>query len=63
VLAELDANSLLASKGFREGDIITGINQQPVNGLVDLQDLVQAHPGPMLLQVHRNGEDYVVRMD
>jgi len=63
VLAELAVNSLLAQKGFRSGDIITGINKQQVRGLVDLQELVQANPGPFLLQVHRNGEDYIVRVD
>lgn len=63
VLAELEANSLLANKGFRVGDIITAINKQPVKRLGDLQDLVQASPGPFLLQVHRNGENYIVRVD
>ena len=63
VLTELDANSLLARKGFRSGDIITGINKQEVRGLVDLQELVQSNPGPFLLQVHRNGEDYIVKVD
>ncbi len=63
VLVELDENSLLAGKGFREGDIITGINRQPVKGLVELQDLVQAGSGPILIQVNRKGEDYIVRVD
>ena len=64
VLVELDENSLLTSKGFRAGDIITGINRQPVKGLVELQDLVQAgSSGPILIQVHRKGEDYIVRVD
>jgi Do/DeqQ family serine protease len=62
-LTELDANSLLARKGFRSGDIITGVNKQQVRGLVDLQELVQSNPGPFLLQVHRNGEDYIVQVD
>ncbi len=63
VLVKLEANSLLANKGFREGDIITGINRQPVRDLVGLQDLMQAGEGAVLLQVHRKGEDYIVRVD
>ncbi|HLF29884.1 MAG TPA: Do family serine endopeptidase [Xanthomonadales bacterium] len=63
LLAGLDPNSLLARNGFRVGDIVTGVNRQGVSDLADLKALVQAGSGPIYLQIRRNGEDYVARID
>jgi len=63
ILSELDRQSLLARSGLRPGDIITGVNQQSVQGLNEFEEQVQASRGPLLLQLRRNGEDYVARID
>jgi S1-C subfamily serine protease len=63
LLAELDEHSVLARNGLRVGDIVTGANRQIVQSLADLQHLVQAAGGPILLQIRRNGGDYIARID
>jgi len=63
LLADLDANSLLARYGLRAGDIVTGANRQDVQNLRDLQSLVHGSGGPLLLQIHRDGGDYIARID
>jgi len=63
LLADLEKDSPLLEQGFRPGDIITGANRQRVQNLTDLQELVQGGAGPILLQVRRNGNDYVARIE
>ena len=63
LLAELEKGSPLLEQGFRPGDIITGANRQRVQNLTDLQELLQSGAGPILLQVRRNGNDYVARIE
>ena len=63
LLAELDMDSLLARNGLRPGDIVTGINRQNVQNLKDLEQLVQAAGSPMLLQINRDGNDYIARIE
>jgi S1-C subfamily serine protease len=63
LLAGLDDDSVLARNGLRVGDIVTGANRQIVQSLADLQHLVQAAGGPILLQIRRNGGDYIARID
>jgi serine protease DegQ len=63
VLAELDMNSSLARNGLRPGDIVTGVNRQTVQNLEDLKALVKAAGSPMLLQIRRDGGDYIARID
>jgi serine protease Do/serine protease DegQ len=63
LLSELDRKSRLARSGLRPGDIITGINRQTVLGLSEFEIQVKATRGPLLLQLRRNGEDYVARLD
>lgn len=63
ILSELDGRSRLARSGLRPGDIINGVNRQPVKGLGDFEDQVKSSRGPLLLQLRRNGEDYVARID
>jgi len=63
LLADLDVNSELARIGLRAGDIVTGANQQSVKNLKDLEELVQASRGSVLLQIRREGRDYIARID
>jgi len=63
ILSTLDAQSRLARSGLRPGDILTGVDRQPLQGLADFEDLVQASRGPLLFQLRRNGGDYVARID
>ncbi len=63
ILTELDRQSRLARSGLRPGDIITGVNRQPIQGLSEFEELVQASRGPLLFQLRRNGGDYVARID
>lgn len=63
ILASLDRQSRLARSGLRPGDILTGVNRQPVQGLADFEEWVQASRGPLLFQLWRNGGDYVARID
>jgi serine protease DegQ len=63
VLAGLDPQSRLARSGLRPGDIVTAVNRQPIQGLVDFEQLVPEIRGPLLFQLRRNGNDYVARID
>jgi len=63
LLAELDENSVLARIGLRPGDIVTGANRQNLQNLKEFQDLVHATGGPILLQIRRDGNDYIARVD
>ncbi len=63
LLSDLDTNSQLARYGLRTGDIVTAANRQNVQKLADLQNLVHAGGGPILLQIHRDGGDYIARID
>ncbi len=63
LLSALDQQSRLARFGLRPGDILTGVNQQAVRGLAEFEELVQASRGPLLVQLWRNGGDYVARID
>ncbi len=62
-LAELEASSLLASRGLRPGDIITAINRRRINNLVEFEDAISASTGSLYLQIRRNRGDYVARLD
>jgi serine protease Do/serine protease DegQ len=63
ILSELDSQSRLARFGLRTGDIITAVNRQPIQGLSEFENQVKSSRGPVLLQLRRNGEDYVARVD
>jgi serine protease DegQ len=63
ILSGLERQSRLARSGLRPGDIVTAVNRQPIQGLADFEEQVKAARGPMLLQLWRNGEDYVARID
>jgi len=63
ILTELERQSRLARSGLRPGDIVTAVNQQAIQGLAEFSDRVRDSRGPLLLQLRRNGEDYVARID
>jgi Do/DeqQ family serine protease len=63
ILSELEPQSRLARSGLRPGDIVTGVNQQSIQGVGEFEDQVKASRGPLLFQLRRNGEDYVARID
>ena len=63
LLAKLDENSVLARIGLRPGDIVTGANRQNLQNLKEFEDLVHAAGGPILLQIRRDGTDYIARID
>jgi S1-C subfamily serine protease len=49
----IDPRSPAARSGLREGDIIIGVNRQPVKGLEDFQKLASAKGGELLLHIRR----------
>ncbi len=63
LLAELERGSRPARAGLREGDIVTAANRQSVKSLTEFQDSLKSSTGPLLLQIRRNGTDYVARID
>jgi len=63
LLADLDSQSRLAYEGLRPGDIITGVNRQRVDSLDDLAGALRGARGPLLLQIRRQGEAYIARID
>ena len=63
LIAELAPDSLLSRNGLRAGDIVTGVNRQGVQSLADFQALAQSTSGALLLQIRRDGEDYIARID
>lgn len=63
LLDQLDPRSRLAREGLAEGDMITGINRERVNGLADLKELIAATRGGILLQIRRGSRAYIARID
>lgn len=63
LLVELEADSRLARRGMRPGDIVTGVNQDTVKDLDDFRERVGEIRGSLFLEVLRGGRDYVVRLD
>jgi S1-C subfamily serine protease len=63
LIAELAPDSILARNGLRAGDIVTGVNRQGVQSLAEFQALAQSAGGALLLQIRRDGEDYIARID
>ena len=63
LIAELEPRSRLAYEGLKPGDVITGVNRKRVKNLNDLQYVIHNLRGPLLLQIRRNGEAYLVRID
>lgn len=63
VIAKLETRSRLARQGLREGDVITGSNRMRIRDLGEFQEVIRSVSGTLYLQVHRNGNDYVARID
>jgi Do/DeqQ family serine protease len=63
LLDELVPRSRLAREGLVEGDIITGVNRQPVHNLVDFREALEMTRGSILLQIRRRGRAYIARID
>ena len=63
VIAELKPDSRLARQGLRTGDIVTGANRVRIRELGELREVIAGVRGPLYLQIHRNGNDYVARID
>jgi len=63
VISELDTDSRLARQGLREGDVITGSNRMKIRDLAEFQDVIRSVSGPLFLQIRREGNDYVARID
>ena len=63
LLDELDPSSRLAREGLSKGDIITGVNRQPVRSLSEFKTALEATRGSILLHGRRGGRAYVARID
>ena len=63
LLSSLEASSRLAFEGLRPGDIITGVNRERISGLDQFARQMSGLRGPVLLQLQRNGEAYITRID
>jgi serine protease DegQ len=63
LLAELEPRSRLAYEGLRPGDVITGVNRKRVGSLEELAGELDGARGALLLQLQRNGQAYIARVD
>ena len=63
LLESLERDSRLAFEGLRPGDVITAVNRKRVDDLEDLRRHVGGQRGVLLLQLRRNGEAYIARID
>ena len=63
LLSRLEPASRLARNGLRPGDIITGVNRQGFRNMSGFEETIASARGSLYLQVHRNGGDYVARID
>ena len=63
IISALDPRSRLARQGLREGDIITGANRTPIRDINEFEQVIGSLRGTLLLQIRRNGNDYVARID
>ena len=55
VISELDPSSAAARTGLQEGDVIEGINRQPVRNVGDFNRLAEKAKGQTLLRINRQG--------
>jgi len=63
LISALEPRSRLARQGLREGDVITGSNRMRIRDLGEFQEVIRSVSGTLYLQVRRNGNDYVARID
>jgi serine protease Do len=60
VIVQLDPSSPAAQFGIQAGDVIEGINRQPVHNVGDFNRLAAQAKGQTLLRVNRQGSGYFV---
>ena len=63
LLSELEQESLLARRGLRPGDVIAGANRMNIRNLEEFKEVISSVSGSLYLQVFRQGNEYVVRVD
>jgi len=63
LLESLDRGSRLAYEGLRPGDVITAVNRGRVSNLAELRERLRNPRGRLLLQLRRDGEAYIARVD
>jgi Do/DeqQ family serine protease len=62
-ITELEPRSRLAYEGLRPGDIITGANRQRISNLREMREVLGAVRGSLILQIRRDGEAYIARIE
>jgi serine protease Do len=60
VIVQLDPNSPAAQYGLQAGDVIEGINRQPVRNVADFNKLAAQAKGQTLLRINRQGNGVFV---
>jgi len=63
ILSKLEADSTLARRGMRPGDVVTGVNRTKIRDLGEFEETVSSVEGRLFLEIMRNGNNYVVRLD
>jgi serine protease DegQ len=63
LLSRLEPDSELARRGLRPGDVITGCNRMSIKDLGEFQEVIESVRGSLYLEVHREGNNYVVKLD
>jgi Do/DeqQ family serine protease len=63
LVSEIDKRSRLAYQGLKPGDIITGANREKIRNLADLKKVLGRQRGALVLQIRRNGQAYIARID
>lgn len=65
LIEAIESDSLGASTGLREGDVITAVNRVRVNGIERLRNLLEDVAGRerLLLQIQRGRRAYLVELD
>ena len=63
LLGELQADSRLARRGLRPGDVILAANEERVRDLGEFEAAIEAARGTLYLEILRRGRQYVVRLD
>jgi serine protease Do/serine protease DegQ len=63
LIEELEPRSRLAYEGLRPGDIITGANRQKIRNLREMREALGDVRGSLVLQIRRNGQAYIARIE